>query len=231
MGSAVSAMEKATVEGLLTVAKGTGHSISRQDLVDFLFWCKRRGLLTTSGQLFSKDQWKRIGEELWESVQIGQKDSKQLAKTYRSVRSMIEQVHADAEIAAALQDALSGKAETKEKETEELIDFEKIECPPPYNPCEGDAEIIIAPAKKKGPFDDLLTPWDAKQEEAGPSAPSLPQQQMSPVPMEVDVSHSPSVGIEGKKNEHKEWKGGGEESGYEKLAKELKEQKSLMMSL
>lgn len=201
MGNAVmTALEKATVDGLLKVASSTGRKINRQDLVDLLFWCRRRGLLETSGQLFDLAAWQKIGKELWESVQTGAKGSKQLAKTYREVRLMIEQVHADAEVAKALQSAIAGEPEGEEldqgnEETLERAEEEEergkgymdsddwgnfskydplpplIDVPPP--------PPIVAPAGFRGAFDDIIPPWNPEP----PKEPSAP-----PMPMETEIS-------------------------------------------
>ncbi|XP_032565591.1 uncharacterized protein LOC116797826 isoform X3 [Chiroxiphia lanceolata] len=190
MGAAVSAIERATVDGLLSVAKKTGHTLPRAELVDFLYWCRRRGLLTSSDQLFDIEHWEKIGSELWQSVQNGQKGSKQMAQIFRIVREMIQQVHADAEIATALQKALDCSTQPKEKEKDEegkdscstLIDWEAKSDPPPSYP-------PIAAPMFRGEFEDLIPPWNPNEISAGTAAaPSAPP---PPEAMEVDPAKVP----------------------------------------
>ncbi|XP_027487050.1 uncharacterized protein LOC113940150 isoform X3 [Corapipo altera] len=190
MGAAVSAIERATVDELLSVARKTGHTLPRAELVDFLYWCRRRGLLTSSDQLFDIEHWEKIGSELWQSVQNGQKGSKQMAQIFRIVREMIQQVHADAEIATALQKALDCSTQPKEKEKDEegkdscstLIDWEaKPDLPPAYPP--------IAAPMFRGEFEDLIPPWNPNETSAGAAtAPSAPP---PPEAMEVDPATIP----------------------------------------
>ncbi|TRZ22674.1 hypothetical protein HGM15179_004519 [Zosterops borbonicus] len=195
--AAMMALEKATVDGLLKVATTTGKKIDRSDLVDLLFWCRRRGLLDSTGQIFDLAAWQKVGRELWEYVQIGAKDSKQLAKTYREVRMVIEQVHADAEVAKALQSAIAEGPENslspEEKET--LADAERKEeqekgyldewgdFAPPMPP-------MAAPAGFKGAFDDIIPPWIPEPPE---DPPEVQGQQASapPMPMDIDPAKVP----------------------------------------
>ncbi|XP_051627129.1 uncharacterized protein LOC127462516 [Manacus candei] len=190
MGAAVSAIERATVDGLLSVVKRTGHTLPRAELVDFLYWCRRRGLLTSSDQLFDIEHWEKIGSELWQSVQNGQKGSKQMAQIFRIVREMIQQVHADAEIATALQKALDCSTQPKEKGKDEegkdscstLIDWEAKSDPPPSYP-------PLAAPMFRGEFEDLIPPWTPNEISAGTAAaPSAPP---PPEAMEVDPAKVP----------------------------------------
>lgn len=103
---------------------------------------------------------------------------------------MIDQVHADAEVAAALQDALSkGKEKAEKDEAETLLEggpvFESV---PPVNPF----YKVTAPIAK-GEFDDLIPPWIPDEEappysgSAGATAPQEPS-----MPMDVQLPEVPS---------------------------------------
>ncbi|RMC21435.1 hypothetical protein DUI87_02301 [Hirundo rustica rustica] len=137
-----------------------------------------------SEHLIKGDNWRKIGEELWESVQNGQKGSKQLARTYRTVRLMIDQVHADAEVAAALQDTISGKKPEPDEHTD-LLDWGPYAEPvPPYDESE---RVVAAPARKKGEFDDVIIPWVPPPE---PSAPPVGDSNRTQ-PMDIDPASIP----------------------------------------
>ncbi|XP_033929263.1 rootletin-like isoform X2 [Melopsittacus undulatus] len=217
MGSAVSAIEKATIEGLLCVAKKTGYSIPRQELVDLLVWCRKRGLLENTAQLFSKDQWRKIGEELWESVQTEHKGAKKLTCTYRSIKLMIDQMHAEAEIAAALKGALSESTKNSDLGETDLIEWGPIPDPVPPR-TSPEKTKIAAPVHKKGEFDDLIIPWDPSDEL--PTQPSAPPE---PEPMEVLPENVPLPS----ENDDELQK----ESPYAELVKELRQQRHQMARL
>ncbi|XP_027528979.1 uncharacterized protein LOC113962424 [Neopelma chrysocephalum] len=114
-----------------------------------------------------------------------------MAQIFRIVREMIQQVHADAEIATALQRALDCSTQPKEKERDEggkdscstLIDWEsKPDSPPSY-------PTVAAPMFRGG-FEDLIPPWDPNETPAGAAAapPSAPP---PPEAMEVDPAKVP----------------------------------------
>uniref|UniRef100_A0A8B9G903 Gag polyprotein n=1 Tax=Amazona collaria TaxID=241587 RepID=A0A8B9G903_9PSIT len=180
MGSAVSAIEKATIEGLLSVAKKTEFNLPRQDLIDFLYWCRQHDLITSTGQLFSKNGRENIDRELWEGVQNGSKEARKHAVTLKIIKLMIDKVHADAKVAAAFHKALNkGQEEALKRESsfEEVSDSDSKETgitspPPSYYP-----EIQVMPIEK-GRFDDLIPPWEPQDNEEKvsltiPSAPPI----------------------------------------------------------
>jgi len=52
-------------------------------------------------QLFDPDAWHRVGMDLWDSVQVGNKEARQLAPVFRTVKNMIADMKDDAAVAAA----------------------------------------------------------------------------------------------------------------------------------
>jgi len=52
-------------------------------------------------QLFDPDAWHRVGMDLWDSVQVGNKEARQLAPVFRTVKNMIADMKDDATVAAA----------------------------------------------------------------------------------------------------------------------------------
>lgn len=166
--AAMSASEKATVDGLLKAASQTGEKINRQDLVDLLWWCRRRGLLQSSGQLFDVTVWQKIGKEIFETVQQRTKGAKKLTVTYRQVRLTIEQVHADAEIAKALQaavayeqeDSLSPEDEATLEDQEFGEEKEKEYAEDEWGDFASPQPPVATPTGFKGAFDDLIPPWN-----------------------------------------------------------------------
>jgi len=73
MGSTVSALENTALKSLLEVADQNNTKITEGD-ISGLLWCRRRKLITTMDQLFDPDAWHRVGMDLWDSVQVGNKD-------------------------------------------------------------------------------------------------------------------------------------------------------------
>lgn len=98
MGVAPSVVEKVMLDGLLQVADKMGRDLEKQVVVDLLVWSCRRGLIRDPSQVFNNDTWKKVGKELWESVQVGSKGAKMLVKPYREMRLMIEQLNAEVEV-------------------------------------------------------------------------------------------------------------------------------------
>ncbi|XP_075302829.1 uncharacterized protein LOC142365672 [Opisthocomus hoazin] len=58
-------------------------------------------------QLFDPDAWHRVGMDLWDSVQVGNKEARQLAPVLRTVKNMIADMKDDATVAAAAARAVS----------------------------------------------------------------------------------------------------------------------------
>ncbi|TRZ08937.1 hypothetical protein HGM15179_018167 [Zosterops borbonicus] len=125
-------------------------------------------------------------------------DNRQQAQTEtQEVRIVIKQVHADAEVAKALQSAiakgpensLSPKekktltdAERKEEQEKEYLD-EWGDFAPPMPP-------MAAPAGFKGAFDDIIPPWIPKPPKDPPEAQG--QQASAPLmPMDIDPAKVP----------------------------------------
>lgn len=95
---------------------------------------------------------------------------------------MIDKVHADAEIAAAFQDALSKEREKVLKEEEEIemeMDMDTFPENPPLYP-----DLQALPVSP-GHFDDLIPPWepekkDEKDPKVTPTAPPPPTPSKNP---------------------------------------------------
>jgi len=52
-------------------------------------------------QLFDLDAWQRVGVDLWNSVQVRNKEAQQFAPVFRTVKNMIADTKDDATVAAA----------------------------------------------------------------------------------------------------------------------------------
>jgi len=100
MGSIVSASENTALNSLLELADGADARLTKGDISGLLLWCRRRKLITMD-QLFDPDSWHRIGMDLWDSVQVGNKEARQLAPLFRTVKNMIADMKDDATVAAA----------------------------------------------------------------------------------------------------------------------------------
>ncbi|XP_058713451.1 uncharacterized protein LOC131588547 isoform X1 [Poecile atricapillus] len=191
MGNAVLALEKATIEALLRMSQNVGTPLDRTLLTDVLFWAKRHRLIIETADVFTNAAWKRVGEDLWEAIQSGSKEAQALAKTYRQVRLMIEQLSVEAEIEATVKGvyaAAEGKAaeksSNKQPGSENDCDRSNENIPTPH--------MVAAPAHK-GPYDDLIPPWDGNSQVPQTSSPVNPS--MPPfvplLPMEVDPVSAP----------------------------------------
>ena len=81
MGITASVVEKAIVDSLMKLAEKTETPVSRQAVIDLLCWSRRRGFLASTQDVYNNETWKKVGEDLWESVQVGTKGVKTLART------------------------------------------------------------------------------------------------------------------------------------------------------
>jgi len=52
-------------------------------------------------QLFNPDAWHRTGMDLWDTVQVGNKEARQLAPVFRTVKNIVADMKDDATVAAA----------------------------------------------------------------------------------------------------------------------------------
>lgn len=139
-----------------------------------------------------------MGSELWEAVQAGARGSKQMARTYRTVRLMMECLHADAKIAGALKDTLMDAQKPLEKslpvtdspepDEERLKSWEVL--PPPGDPEE---PVVIAPVGFKGAYDDIIPPWVPNDKPVEPNAPPPAEENTE---VEGDGTSASNVGEE-----------------------------------
>jgi len=81
MGSTVSASENTALKSLLELADGANAKLTKGDISGLLLWCRCQKLITMD-QLFDPDAWHRVGMDLWDSVQIGNKEARQLAPVF-----------------------------------------------------------------------------------------------------------------------------------------------------
>ena len=81
MGSTVSASENTALKSLLELADRADAKLTEGDMSGLLLWCRRRKLITMD-QLFDPDAWHRVGMDLWDSVQVGNKEARQLAPVF-----------------------------------------------------------------------------------------------------------------------------------------------------
>ncbi|XP_016161626.1 PREDICTED: uncharacterized protein LOC107604599 [Ficedula albicollis] len=182
MGTIASAVEKATVNGLMTVLNRTEEKIKRSDLVALLLWCRRHGYFQDPGSVFDEKVRKNIGTEMWESIQSGSKGAKDCALTYRAVRAGLRQVAAEAEVVQAAKDKLLCPAQVTQREDKEK-DEESEEEKEDDDPASRDIKCLALPVKK-GPYDDLIPPFELQPAPAVvPSAP--------PQPMDIDPAKVP----------------------------------------
>jgi len=73
MGSTVSASENTALKSLLELADRADAKLTKGDISGLLLRCCRRKLITMD-QLFDPDAWHRVGMDLWDSVQVGNKE-------------------------------------------------------------------------------------------------------------------------------------------------------------
>ncbi|XP_016152690.1 PREDICTED: uncharacterized protein LOC101821912 isoform X2 [Ficedula albicollis] len=190
MGGSVSALEKATVDSLMSLAKKKGETFNRSQLVDLLYWAKRRGFLKDTVDIFAERTWQAVGADLWEAIQTGNKEAKTLASTYRQLRQLIERLGAEAEVGLAAQTLVSPAAEklslspeplppvtepqslSSDSSTSGPSSFDRLPDPPP---------VYVAAPAQKGPYDDLIPPWEPPPP-AAPAAPAAPTSAVSPAP-------------------------------------------------
>ncbi|XP_072713779.1 uncharacterized protein [Ciconia boyciana] len=209
MGNAVSAIEKAAIDGLMKLAEKTDHKLERMDLTDLLFWCRWRGLISATSQVFDDEHWKNIGQEIWESVQNGTKGAKQLAQTYRQVRLVLEQLRADAAMMGALRSAIVSAqlgAVGTAHGTDGMENNDDTGSPSSWNVLPLSPEVannsppstnsfVSAPVGRKGPYDDLIPPYIPGDEGLPkPDAPAMETMEIDPVkmPLPLEPGEPPS---------------------------------------
>ncbi|XP_033930548.1 uncharacterized protein [Melopsittacus undulatus] len=130
---------------------------------------------------------------------------------------MIDQMHAEAEIAAALKGALSESTKNSDLGETDLIEWGPLPDPVPPR-TSPEKTKIAAPVHKKGEFDDLIIPWDPSDEL--PTQPSAPPE---PEPMEVLPENVPLPSEDDDELQ--------KESPYAELVKELRQQRHQMARL
>jgi len=107
MGSTVSALENMALKSLLKLVDRNNAKLTEGDIPGLLLWCRRQKLITTVDQLFNPDAWHRVWMDLWDSVQVGNKEARQLDPVFRTVKNMIADMKDDATVAAAATRAVS----------------------------------------------------------------------------------------------------------------------------
>jgi len=74
MDSTVSASENTALKSLLELADRNNAKLTEGDILGLLLWCHCQRLITMD-QLFDPDAWHRVGMDLWDSVQVGNKEA------------------------------------------------------------------------------------------------------------------------------------------------------------
>ncbi|XP_050174851.1 uncharacterized protein LOC126641814 [Myiozetetes cayanensis] len=195
MGIAVSAVEKAVVDSLMKLAYHTNTPLSRQAVIDLLCWSRRRGLISSTQDIYKNETWTKIGEELWESVQVGTKGAKTLAQTYRAVKSMIAQLHGEAQVAAALKAAVRLPEVKKQTEATEPDEWPPLNDPPDYPPVTSAYPAMTRAEQIAWGLDDDLPPWQPDNEAQNQS--NLQQGNQNLGPPEKVVSSAPAEELAG----------------------------------
>ncbi|XP_056182220.1 endogenous retrovirus group K member 7 Gag polyprotein-like [Falco biarmicus] len=163
MGITASVVEKAIVDNLMKLAEKTETPVSRQAVVDLLCWSRRRGYLASTQDVYNNETWKKVGEDLWESVQVGTKGVKTLARTYRAVRGMVAQLHGEAQVAAAVKAAVRSPGDPAAQSEEEPEGQPPCENPPDYT---SKAYPVLTTAERIAwGLDDELPPWCPEKEQ------------------------------------------------------------------
>ncbi|XP_062441335.1 uncharacterized protein LOC134145648 [Rhea pennata] len=191
MGVSASVIEQAAIESLLRLVRKTDTQITKSDLTDLLLWCRRKGLIVEAPQVYKPEAWERVGKELWESVQVGSKEARSLAKTYRPVRLMLEQLHGEAAVAAAIRCTIQCTGEEHEgsgdsewtavsgsgPQYEEVPDDDDLKCRLRACP------VSVAEKEAWGEIDDDLPPWEGEEH----PAPTAPPADMDTDPVKVPL--------------------------------------------
>ncbi|XP_050195047.1 uncharacterized protein LOC126652350 [Myiozetetes cayanensis] len=161
MGLTASAVEKAVVDSLMKLADKTDAQLPRSALIDLLCWCRRRGFFSSTQDIYNTETWRKVGKDLWESVQLGTKGAKTLAKTYRTLRTLIERLHGEAQVAAAVKAAVRSpdSSQTKaERAAETQGVWPPLGDPPDYPPL---TCLVMTKAEQIAwGLDDEFPPWN-----------------------------------------------------------------------
>ena len=80
MAVAPSAVERAVLDSLMRLAEKANKRLDRSTVTNLLLWWQWKGLVIETTQMYLVGTWEKIGKELWEQVQTGSPEAKQLAQ-------------------------------------------------------------------------------------------------------------------------------------------------------
>lgn len=176
MGIAASAMERAALQSLLQLARKTKTELGEGDLAALLLFCRRRGLLTATDQLYDLQFRAEIVQELWEEVTVGNKEVKKLSPTWRSVKLMLETFEGEVKVSAAARRVIE-----KAEHSDNCVTFPDpvVSCPESKEEKEfwGGVDTSLPPwtPPEQSPPSPMQTSSPLSDSAATPSAPSAPQ--------------------------------------------------------
>ena len=79
------------LKSLLELVDRANAKLTEGDIAGLL-WCRCRKLITTMDQLFDLDAWHRVGIDLWDSMQVGNKEARHLVPVFRTVKNIIADI-------------------------------------------------------------------------------------------------------------------------------------------
>lgn len=124
-----------------------------------------------------------MGTDLWEAIQTGNTEAKSLASIYRQLRLLIERLNAEAEVDLAARTVITAAADklslstdpqsstnepqslSSEPSASGLSSFSVLPEPPP---------VYVAAPAAKGPYHDLIPPWEPPVPVPTPVSPTAP---------------------------------------------------------
>ncbi|KAM6429170.1 uncharacterized protein O9250_001494 isoform 1-T2 [Rhynochetos jubatus] len=175
MGSTVSVKVKAVLAILLTLAQKHDIHLKEKDVMDLLLWGQRQNVLLGMEDVFKEERWQKLGEELWESVQLGTKEAIALSQVWHMVNKLMMTTRKESKIMEAAEKALGYGSRTDETASvsDKLADV--VALPANVREARSLFEIPLPP-------DFLDAPTDQEMPSASPPDPSSLPGKLPPLP-------------------------------------------------
>lgn len=108
MGTTVS-VEARAVLTIMTLANKHDVAVKEQDVADLLLWGLRRAIFPSLEGVFDEQRWKDLENDLWQSVQVGNKEAIHLSQVWQRVSRLLDDTKSESRIMQAAEKALGGE--------------------------------------------------------------------------------------------------------------------------
>lgn len=127
--------------------RGTTGIDLKRELPDLLDYGVTRGIFTDPNTVFEEEEWRKLGDKLFDAIIAEEKAARKLLKPWRTVTNTLKMHKAEQRVAAAAAERLSNTASARTSAAQQ-----NDTTPPPDCPLPPSVRTLMIPQSSAGPW-------------------------------------------------------------------------------